>query len=139
MRTDHVLALERGDYKPFPAPVYVRGSVRTYAKLLKLDVMKIMEDLAAEMDRQSRPEEAPGSTRRRKSVLDFIALQLVRFGWKRAAITGLILATLFLILMVRAKQSAEPEKDPLADLPPPIYKPAKDSGRGYLPLPSTNW
>ena len=59
MRTDHIIALEEGNYAPFPAPVYIRGSIRTYAKLLKLDVMKIMGDLSAEMNQE---EQAPGPT-----------------------------------------------------------------------------
>ena len=45
IRTDHLRALEAGDYDQFAAPVYIRGFVRTYAGLLKLDVAKVMADL----------------------------------------------------------------------------------------------
>jgi hypothetical protein len=38
IRTDHLRALEAGNYDVFSAPVYIRGFVRGYAKLLKLDV-----------------------------------------------------------------------------------------------------
>ena len=37
MRSDHVRALEEGNYGAFSAPVYIRGFVRTYSRLLKLD------------------------------------------------------------------------------------------------------
>src|SRR5215471_783335 len=33
LRTDHVVALEEGDYDVVAAPVYVRGFVRSYAAL----------------------------------------------------------------------------------------------------------
>ena len=138
MRTDHVLALERGDYSPFPAPVYIRGSVRTYAKLLKLDVMKIMDDLAAELDQQHHPDQTPGATGRSRGLLDVLALWLVRFGWKRAIFTLAFLAVLVLILLVRGGRTAQPESDPLSDLPPPTYQPSKNAQGGYLPLPNTN-
>ena len=43
MRSDHVRALEDGDYGAFSAPVYIRGFVRTYASALKLNVPEVME------------------------------------------------------------------------------------------------
>jgi len=42
IRTDHLVALEEGNYNVFSAPVYIRGFVRTYAALLKLDVPQVM-------------------------------------------------------------------------------------------------
>ena len=45
IRTDHVRALEEGKFEAFAAPVYVRGFVRTYATLLKLDVPGMMSQL----------------------------------------------------------------------------------------------
>lgn len=138
LRTDHIIALEEGNYAPFPAPVYIRGSVRTYAKLLKLDVMPIMEALSAELSQDKlRDERSPGR-RHRRGVLDFLALQLSRFGWKRTAILLIILALIALFLWIRAARAGEAEKDPLADLPPPIYQPLKSTEGAYLPLPGTN-
>src|SRR6516165_4032561 len=49
MRTDHLRALEEGNFNVFSAPVYIRGFVRTYSTLLKLDVPKVMRDLEAEL------------------------------------------------------------------------------------------
>ena len=45
IRTDHVRALEEGNFNIFPAPVYIRGFVRTVATLLKLDVPQVMSAL----------------------------------------------------------------------------------------------
>jgi cytoskeletal protein RodZ len=36
IRTDHIRALEEGNYNVFAAPVYIQGFVRTCATLLKL-------------------------------------------------------------------------------------------------------
>src|ERR1039458_3781569 len=37
IRTDHVRALEAGKFNAFSATIYIRGSVKIYAQLLKLD------------------------------------------------------------------------------------------------------
>jgi len=138
MRTDHVIALEEGNYAPFPAPVYIRGSVRTYAKLLKLDVMKIMEELAREMDQEKGSGDAPGGIARRRGLLDLIALQLAKFGWKRTLILLAILLALAIFVLLRSGGNASPEADPMVDLPPPTHQPPHTSDGGYLPLPNTN-
>ncbi len=139
MRADHVRALEQGDYSPFPAPVYVRGSVRTYAKLLKLEVMPIIQALNAELNPQGQAEGALDGGRRRRGLLDHLALQLVRFGWKRTAIAFVLLLVVVVILLLRGGRSGESvPQDPLADLPPPVYQPAGGGEGGYLPLPGTN-
>jgi transcriptional regulator with XRE-family HTH domain len=54
IRTDHIEAIEAGRYDVFAAPVYARGSVRTYVRLLKLD-----EDVAMEMMKQEMDPEKP--------------------------------------------------------------------------------
>jgi len=138
MRTDHIIALEEGNYAPFPAPVYIRGSVRSYAKLLKLDVMPLMESLSAELEQQISAEALPAGPRHRRGALDFLALQLVRFGWKRTLIVLLGIAAIALILWIRSSGSGEAGNDPLSELPPPTYQPAQNNGGGYLPLPGTN-
>jgi len=49
IRTDHVRALEDGNYRVFAAAVYIKGFVRSYSNLLKLDTPRVMADLAAEL------------------------------------------------------------------------------------------
>jgi cytoskeleton protein RodZ len=45
LKSDQIRALEEGNYDYFTAPVYLRGSVRTYARLLKLDGPKLVAEL----------------------------------------------------------------------------------------------
>ena len=49
IRTDHLRALEDGNYHAFSAPIYIRGSVKNYATQLKLDVPGIMAALDGEL------------------------------------------------------------------------------------------
>ena len=42
IKTDHIRALESGDWDAFGAQVYIRGFTRTYSKELRLDVPRIM-------------------------------------------------------------------------------------------------
>src|SRR5436190_2722742 len=76
MRTDHICALEEGNFNVFSAPVYIRGFIRTYATLLKLDVPATMAALDAELGRTERFREPPPLTDQPKTVLDFVMLQL---------------------------------------------------------------
>src|SRR5512137_433213 len=76
IRTDHIRALEAGEYDVFVAPVYIRGFVRTYGTLLKLDVAQLMIDLAAELGRTDKFAEPPALTNQPKSWLDLIMLYL---------------------------------------------------------------
>ena len=48
IRTDHIRALEEGNFDMFVAPVYIRGFARTYATLIKLDVPQVIKALEAE-------------------------------------------------------------------------------------------
>src|SRR5487761_2528123 len=62
IRTDHVRALEEGNFSVFSAPVYIRGSVKNYATRLKLDVPAIMAALDAELTRTENYSEPPALT-----------------------------------------------------------------------------
>ena len=62
MRTDHVRALEEGNFNVFSAPIYIRGSVKNYAMLIKLDVPQIMAALNAELGRTEKFSEPPPLT-----------------------------------------------------------------------------
>ncbi len=50
IRTDHLEAIESGRFDIFAAPVYARGSVRTYVRLLKMNEQEAMEQLKQEME-----------------------------------------------------------------------------------------
>lgn len=47
IRVDHLRALESDDYDAFPAPVYARGYLRTYATFLGLDADALLAQVGA--------------------------------------------------------------------------------------------
>ena len=49
IRIDHVLALEEGDFDKFDAPVFVRGFVRSYCRILKIDSAPVVVQLNQEL------------------------------------------------------------------------------------------
>jgi cytoskeletal protein RodZ len=49
IRSDHIRAIDSGNYDVFSAPVYIRGFVRTYATALKLDTNVVLAQLNAEL------------------------------------------------------------------------------------------
>src|SRR2546422_2343263 len=103
IKTDHVRALESGNFDTFSAPVYIRGFVRTYATMLKLDVPRLLADLDAELGRSERFAEPPPLTNRPRSPLDFVMLQLSRLNWR--VTLGVAATILFVILAILAIRS----------------------------------
>src|ERR1700756_867586 len=76
IRTDHIRALEEGNFDVFSAPVYIKGFVRTYATILKLDVPQVMAELDAELRQTQKFAEPPPLSDEPRGVLDFFTLQL---------------------------------------------------------------
>jgi cytoskeletal protein RodZ len=135
IRTDHVRALEDGNYDAFSAPVYIRGFVRTYANLLKLDVPALMGSLDAELGRTERFHEPPPLSNQPRGFLDVVMLQLSKVNWRVALPSlGAALALLVLILAYRAWRGRQ-SRDPLSDLGPGLYQPAQKQAGDTLPLP----
>jgi cytoskeletal protein RodZ len=136
MRTDHVRALEEGNYDVFTAPVYIRGFARTYAALLKLDVAQFMLTVDAELASTEKFREPPSLTREPPGPLDQIMLRLSRINWRIALpITGVVVVGLASFLIVRAWQGHR-ARDPLAGVGPGLYQaPQKPAGE-VLPLPA---
>src|SRR3989304_4790689 len=62
IRTDHLRALEEGNFDVFTAPVYIKGFTRSYATLLKLDVPRVMAQLDAELAETEKFSEPPNLT-----------------------------------------------------------------------------
>ena len=137
LKTDQVRALEQGNYDSFTAPVYLRGSVRTYATLLKLDAIKLLAQLDSELSSSQKfADQLPAAARKQSSV-DWLMLFLSR-NWGIAAI---IVVVAILALgggaIYRAWQHRK-TSDPLKDLGPGVYQPTGQSGE-TLPIPgSTN-
>src|SRR5262249_34866210 len=60
LSTNQVEALEAGEFARLPGPVFVRGFVRNYARLLRLEVEPLVEAVAAKLARED-PLPAPPS------------------------------------------------------------------------------
>src|SRR5580692_11488614 len=82
IRTDHLRALEEGNYDVFSAPIYIRGSVKNYAMMLKLDVPKITADLDRELKGTQNFSEPPPLTQQSKNPIDHVTFVLSKLNWK---------------------------------------------------------
>ena len=134
IRSDHIRALEEGDYSVFSAPVYVRGSIRTYATLLKLPAPKLVEQVNAELAQSPKHHEPSLSPTPTRTIMDFVMYQVSKLNWKIAV--PLIVVVLVIgggFLGVRLWFDHR-NKDPLAELKPAIYQGTKPNGQ-TLPLP----
>jgi len=136
IRTDHLRALEAGNFEVFSAPVYIRGFVRGYATLLKLDVPGVMTALEAELKGTDKFSEPPPLTDSPRGPLDFVMLQLsklnknnVQFAVVTVAILAVVVVIFFIVRHTR-------KSDPLADLKPGVYQPAQTNSGDTLPLPA---
>lgn len=135
IRTDHIRALDEGNYDVFSAPVYVRGFVRTYATMLKLDVPKIMDELKQELSTSEKHHEHPPLTNQPKSILDMLMFQLSKVNWRIALPLLGTLILIFAVVGIFRACSARKAKDPLADVPPAVYQPQKKNSGNTLPVP----
>ena len=134
IRTDHLRALESGDYNQFAAPVYIRGFVRTYATLLKLDVPKLMADLDQELRQTKNFRDPPALMNPAGGHLDFLMLQLSRLNWRAVAIGGVVVILLVVgVTMFEAHRKTK-TADPLPTLGSGLYQ-SKQEGE-ILPLPA---
>lgn len=138
LRSDHVRALEEGRYEAFSAPVYIRGFVRSYANVLRLNVDTVMNTLDQELAQTEEFREPPSLVQPSKGALDFIMFQLSKVNWRIVwPILAIALVAFLGIWGIRAWQRYKTQ-DPLSDLGPGIYQ-APVSAPNTLPLPtSTN-
>jgi cytoskeleton protein RodZ len=137
IRTDHIRALEEGNFDVFSAPVYIRGFVRTYATLLKLDVVRVMSTLDAELSGTEKFREPPPLTDQPRGAVDFITLQLSKVNWRTAVIFIAAAAVLVGIISGISLWRHRKAADPLANLGPGVYQPAQSGETIPVPPPST--
>jgi cytoskeletal protein RodZ len=136
MRTDHLRALEEGNYNVFSAPVYIRGFVRTYSTLLKLDVEQMMHALDVELGATQKFAEPPPLTDQPRGVVDFLMLHLSQVDWRKGLI-GLGLAVVLVVTLVSLSAWRNSRStDPLKGVKPAVYQAGSDAAGDTLPLPS---
>ncbi|MCX8089964.1 MAG: helix-turn-helix domain-containing protein [Verrucomicrobiae bacterium] len=134
IRTDHIRALEEGNYDMFAAPVYIRGFVRTYATLLKLDVPQVMAALDAELARTEKFNEPPSLSPPPQGALDLLVVRLARLNWRRLGPTLVILILLAFVATAYWFWRHRAQRDPLRQIAPTLLSPQDASGE-TLPLP----
>ena len=133
IRTDHIRALEGGNFDVFSAPVYIRGFVRVYAGLLKLDTRQIMSNLDTELAGTEKFREPPPLTNQPKGILDFITLQFSKVNWRKCMIalgTVLVVAAIVTVVSIWVHHK---NSDPLAGLQPAVYQPSQPDASEVLP------
>src|SRR5689334_17718355 len=103
IRTDHLRALEEGNFNVFSAPVYIRGFVRSVSTMLKLDVPQVMAALDEELGQTRQFAEPPPLTSHPHGFLDFVMLQLSKVDWQKwvwALGAAVILGMVLLVVVV---------------------------------------
>lgn len=133
IRTDHVRALEEGDFSAFSATVYIRGSVKIYASLLKLEPAPLLATLDAELKGTEKFSEPPPLIETKKNFLDTFILLLSKLNWKMGFAGVVAIAAICLLALLFWAWRHHKGADPLKNLPPAVYQPA-NSGE-TLPLP----
>ena len=134
IRTDHIRALEEGNFNVFSAPIYIRGSVKNYAMRLKLDVPQIMAALDAELGRTEKYSEPPPLTEESNKPIDKMMFLLSKLNWKMGVAGSAVLAVILLVFLVSFAWRHHKRTDTLAGLQPAVYQSA-NSGQ-LLPLAS---
>ncbi len=135
IKTEHIRALEGGDYSPFSAPVYIRGYVKAIAKTLKMDVPAAMADLESELALTQNFSGPPSLVPREKSILDWVMLQISRMQLQIIGpliAIGVLIGLLFWASSVYQRGQT---RDPLADLGQGLYQGQPTLDGQYLPLP----
>ena len=133
IRTDHIRALEEGNFNVFSAPIYIRGSVKNYSSMLKLDTPALLTALDTELDQTEKYSEPPPLGESKDTFVDDLTLLLAKVNWK-VGIAGLAILGLAVIIGLSVWAMHHHQKsNPAKNLPPAVYRPAHDGDT--LPLP----
>jgi cytoskeletal protein RodZ len=137
IRSDHIRALEEGNFDVFSAPVYIRGFVRTCSTLLKLNVPQVMSALDEELSEHQKFSEPPPFTDTKRGPLYFITLILSKVDWRKGLIGLGAVALIGIVAIVILVWRHRATTDPLSGLKPGMYHSTNTSSGETLPLPST--
>jgi cytoskeletal protein RodZ len=134
IRTDHIRALEEGNFNVFSAPIYIRGSVKNYALRMKLDVPQIMAALNAELGQTEKFSEPPPLTEESSKPIDRLMFLLSKLNWKVGAAGAAVLGIFLVIFLISLAVRHHKPGNALAGLQPAVYQSA--SAGQTLPLTS---
>jgi cytoskeleton protein RodZ len=138
IKTEHIRALESGDYQIFAAPVYIRGFIRTYARVLRLEPDDLASALDAELSQSDTFHEAGPTAPHRHGLVDELMLHVSKVHWR--IVLPLIGVTVILVAIILGYRwhNERKHRDPLSDLGSGQYEPGDVQQAETLPLPSTN-
>jgi cytoskeletal protein RodZ len=122
IRTDHIRALEEGNFDVFSAPIYIKGSVKNYATLLKLDVPKITADLDRELKGTTNFSEPPPLVEQTRTSVDRMMFLLSKLNWKVGGLAALVagIVAIFIFAHLAFRHIHRHGKAP--NLPPAMYQ-----------------
>jgi cytoskeletal protein RodZ len=133
IRGDHIRALEQSNYSIFSAPVYIRGFVRTYSNLLKLDTPRVLEQLGHELAESGQVD--PTLVPRPKGALDIAMFQLSkvsrRLVWPAVGLAVVLVGCVVAYVYWNHLQ----RQDPTVGLGDGLYQTPTNSGE-TLPIPT---
>lgn len=135
IKTEHIRALDEGNYRVFSAPVYIRGFIRTYATHLKLDVPRIMAELDAEFSKTREFRDPPSLSGPARGPLDFLTFQLSRIRWEIAIPLALVVGVVGLGVVGFRSWRVRQAQNPLASLGPGLYQGRVSVGGDLLTVP----
>jgi len=134
IRADHVLALEEGDFDKFDAPVFVRGFVRSYCRILKIDSAPVVVQLNQELGGTQALASDPALPPSKKGVVDQLTLFLTRVNWSVwLPLLVLILIASIVWAVVKTQEDKREQLESgswIENLPDTEYQPS----RGMLEL-----
>ncbi len=133
IRTDHIRALENGNFNVFSAPIYIRGSVKNYAAMLKMDVPQITAALDAELKGTEKYSEPPPLVEASKSPLDIMMFLLSKVNARMTLAGGGVLAIVLVVVLAGWAWRHLRRSETAPNLPPAVYQSA--SSGDTLPLP----
>ncbi|MGE3312176.1 MAG: helix-turn-helix domain-containing protein [Limisphaerales bacterium] len=136
IRSDHIEALESANYDPFPAPVYIRGSVRTCANFLRMDVPAVLAALDEELSRSPEFSSPPSLSGGPRGPLDWLTYQLSRVHWRALAVIGGTVAVIAGGYYGWHATTQRLREDPLSRLGPGVHRPASIAEGDILSIPT---
>ncbi len=135
MRADRVIAIEQGNYDTFTAPVYIRGFVRTYARVAHADETAVMAALDEELAQTEKFREHPSLTGGHQGALDKLMLHLTRINWRVAVPAGVVIVLVVVATVIYRAGEQSRAADPLQGVRPGVYQPTGQGSGDTLPLP----
>ena len=128
LKVDHIRALEEGNYAAFPAAIYLKGSLRTYAAYLKLNVSELFQALESEAGVSGQFQEPPALMPPTPTAVDKVMLWFSTINWKIAGpVVGIAVIGAIAVITARLWERHY-ANNPLGGVKPAVYQAPRNSG-----------